>query len=103
MRGGEIDARITLGLRLSSRAEGSAVVAPDGSLVGMAVTGARRRALAIPASTIARSVKSLSEIGYVPRGWLGVSLHGLGEGTGVIVVGSSRPALRLPGAYLLVT
>src|SRR4051812_38435998 len=34
MRSGEIDARITLALRLSSRTEGAAVVTPDGALIG---------------------------------------------------------------------
>lgn len=87
MRGGEIDARITLGLRLSSRTEGGAVLAPDGGLIGMAVTGPRRRALAIPASTIERAVKTLSEKGYVPRGYLGASLHPVGRGQGAIVIG----------------
>jgi S1-C subfamily serine protease len=87
MRGGEIDARISLGLRLSSRAEGAAAVAPDGALIGMAVTGIRRRTLVIPTSTLARAVETLSEKGYIPRGWLGVSLHPMGEGGGAIVVG----------------
>lgn len=96
MRGGEIDARITLGLRLSSRAEGGAVIAPDGGLIGLAVTGPRRRALAIPASTVERAVKALAEKGYVPRGYLGVSLHPLEKGDGAIVVGiePDGPAAR---------
>lgn len=87
MRGGLIDARITLGIRLSARTEGGAVLSPDGGLIGMAVSGPRRRALAIPASTIARAVATLSEKGYVPRGYLGVSLHPVGDGGGAIVVG----------------
>jgi S1-C subfamily serine protease len=86
MRGGTIDANITLGLRLTGRSEGAAVVAPDGRLVGMAVSSPRRRALVIPASTIARAVGTLSEKGYVPRGWLGVMLHPVGGGSGAIVL-----------------
>lgn len=86
MRGGQIDARITLALRLPSRQEGGAVVDADGKLVGMAVTGVGRRAIAIPASTIDRAVKTLSEKGYIPRGYLGVTLHPI-DGKGVIVVG----------------
>jgi len=101
MRGGEIDARLTLGIRLSSRAEGGAVVAPDGSLVGMAVHGARRRTLAIPASTIARAVATLSEKGYVPRGWLGVSLHPVGQGGGAIVVGIEPDSPAARGGFLV--
>ena len=75
MRGGLIDARLVLALRLSARAEGGAVVAPDGRLIGLAATGPRRRALAIPAATVERAVQTLSEKGYVARGYLGLSLH----------------------------
>lgn len=101
MRGGEIDARITLDLRLSPRSEGGAVVAPDGGLIGMAVTGARRRTIAIPASTIARSVATLSEKGYIPRGWLGVSLHPLAADGGAIVVGLEPDSPAANGGFLV--
>jgi S1-C subfamily serine protease len=101
MRGGEIDARLTLGIRLASRAEGGAVVAPDGTLIGMAVNGARRRTLAIPASTIARAVGTLNEKGYVPRGWLGVSLHPVGQGGGAIVVGIEPGSPAANGGFLI--
>lgn len=101
MRGGDIDARITLGLRLSPRSEGGAVVAPDGNLIGMAVTGARRRTIAIPASTIARSVATLSEKGYIPRGWLGVSLHPLGQDGGAIIVGLEPASPAANGGFLV--
>lgn len=96
MRGGEIDARIVLGTRLGSRSEGAAIVAPDGNLIGMGVSSPRRRALVIPASTIARAVKTLEEKGYVPRGWLGVMLHPVGTGAGAIVLGveANSPAAR---------
>jgi S1-C subfamily serine protease len=94
MRGGQIDVRITLALRLPGRQEGAAVVDADGKLIGMAVTGAGRRAIAIPASTLERTVKVLSEKGYIPRGYLGVTLHPI-EGKGVIVVGVAADG---PGA-----
>jgi S1-C subfamily serine protease len=87
MRGGEIDARIALGVRLSHRTEGGAVLSPDGGLIGLAVTGIRRQALVIPASTVARAVDTLAARGYVPRGFLGVSLHPAGGDGGAIVVG----------------
>ena len=90
MRGGLIDARIVLGLRLAGRAEGGAVIAPDGALIGLAVTGPRRRALAIPAATIERAVAALGARGYVARGYLGASLHplaGQGSAGGTIIVG----------------
>ena len=89
MRGGRIDARIRLGLALTARAEGGAVIAPDGSLIGLAVTGPRGRALAIPAATVERAVAALLEKGYVARGFLGVELQSLrqrGGRPGVIVV-----------------
>ena len=88
MRGGLIDARLVLGLRLSARLEGGAVIAADGGLVGLAVSGPRRRALAIPAVTVERAVKALGDRGYVARGYLGASLHPLaGKEGGVILVG----------------
>jgi S1-C subfamily serine protease len=87
MRGGLIDARLVLGLRLTSRLEGGAVVSPEGGLIGLAVTGPRRRALAIPATTIERAVATLSAKGYVARGYLGVSLHPVSGGSGAIIVG----------------
>ena len=87
MRSGQIDARITLAVRLSGRAEGAAVVAPDGRLLGMAVSSPRRRTLVIPTSTIARAVSTLAEKGYIPRGWLGVMLHPVGSGAGTILLG----------------
>lgn len=87
MRGGQIDARIHLGTRLSGRSEGGAVLSPAGALIGMAVNGPRRRVLAIPASTIARAVATLDAKGYVARGYLGVTLHQAGAKDGAIIVG----------------
>jgi len=87
MRGGDIDARIALGLRHSRRLEGGAVLAAEGGLIGMAVTGPRGRTLVIPSATIARVVGVLSDKGYVPHGYLGVSLHPTGQGSGAVVVG----------------
>jgi S1-C subfamily serine protease len=101
MRGGDIDARLTLGLRLSSRAEGGAVITPDGTLIGMAVTGVRRRAIAIPAATVARAVKTLSEKGYVPRGFLGVSLHPLPDGAGAVVVAVEKDGPAAKGGLAI--
>ena len=46
-----------------------------------------RGAIAIPAATIARAVATLSEKGYVPRGWLGLMLQPLPQGSGAIVMG----------------
>jgi S1-C subfamily serine protease len=88
-QGGRIDARLRLGLKLAGAAEGGAVVAPDGGLIGMAVNGPRHRAMAIPAATLARSVAALLEKGYVARAYFGAALQGLGRRGapgGVIVV-----------------
>ncbi|MBI1774381.1 MAG: serine protease [Proteobacteria bacterium] len=73
-RGGTIEALIRLDLGLSPVAEGGAFVDGEGRVVGMAVTGPRRRVLAIPAETIDRSVDQLLAKGYVGRGYLGAGL-----------------------------
>lgn len=89
MRGGRIDARIRLGLSLSTRLEGGAVIVPDGSLIGLAVTDPRGQALVIPSSTVGKAVAALLEKGYVARGFLGIELRSLrrrGGGPGIIVV-----------------
>lgn len=99
MRGGRLERRLELGLRLAPEAEGGPVLDHAGRLVGMAVPGPRRRALAIPAETIARVVAVLRKRGRVARGYVGVALQpiGLPEGRrGLIVVGVDRdgPAAR---------
>jgi S1-C subfamily serine protease len=73
--GGHIDARVVIGARLPAIAEGGALVAADGSLIGMAAFGPRRRVLAIPAATIARVVPVILERGHIARGYLGVGLQ----------------------------
>jgi S1-C subfamily serine protease len=75
MRGGAIDSFIRLDLTLSPAAEGGAVVDALGRVIGMAVLGPRRRALAIPASTIERSVDQLLARGRIYRGYLGAGLR----------------------------
>jgi S1-C subfamily serine protease len=73
--GGQIDARLVIDARLPAIAEGGALVGADGSLIGMAVFGPRRRVLAIPAATIARVVPIIEDRGHVARGYLGVGLQ----------------------------
>ena len=82
MRGGRLERRIQLGLRLDPVAEGGAVLDHAGRLVGMAVPGPRRRALAIPAETIARSVEQLRTRGRVARGYLGLAMQPVRAGRG---------------------
>jgi S1-C subfamily serine protease len=75
LRGGTIDSLIRLDLALSPAAEGGAVVDVQGRVVGMSVLGPRRRALAIPTSTIDRVVDQLLAKGHVFRGYLGAGLQ----------------------------
>ncbi len=73
--GGHIDARVVIDTRLPAIAEGGALVAADGSFIGMAVFGPRRRVLAIPAATVARVVPVILDKGHISRGYLGVGLQ----------------------------
>ena len=86
-RGGSIDSFIRLDLALTPAAEGGALVDAQGRVVGMTVLGPRRRALAIPASTIDRAVDQLLARGHVYRGYLGAGLQTvrLGGGRGILV------------------
>jgi S1-C subfamily serine protease len=85
-------------------------------LLGMSTSGPRRRALVIPAPTIARVVEPLLERGHIARGWLGVGLQpvaipdshqaatGQTRGTMVLQLVSGGPAEQagiLPGDILL--
>ena len=86
MAGGRIDARIGLSFGLGHQLEGGAAVAADCGLIGLAVADPRRRALVIPAATVARSVAVLHEKGHVSRGFLGLRLQPLRGGNGGLVV-----------------
>jgi len=106
LRGGTIDSLIRLDLALSPAGEGGALVDVQGRVAGMTVLGPRRRALAIPSSTIDRSIDQLLTKGHVFRGYLGAGLQPvrLGgpckdaqqAGRGVLVVGvdPDGPAAR---------
>jgi S1-C subfamily serine protease len=95
-RGGTIDSLIRLDLALNPAGEGGALVNVQGQVAGMTVLGPRRRALAIPSSTINRSVDQLLAKGQVFRGYLGAGLQHVrvgrasndaaGSATGVLVV-----------------
>jgi S1-C subfamily serine protease len=97
-RGGSIDSLIRLDLTFSPTAEGGALVDVAGRILGMAVLGPRRRALAIPSSTIDRVVDQLLAKGHVFQGYLGAGLQPVrlgrsssdgqpsGGGRGVLVV-----------------
>jgi S1-C subfamily serine protease len=73
--GGLIDARLRIDARLPIAAEGGALIAADGRLIGMSVFGPRRSVLAIPTATIARTAQAIKERGHIARGYLGVALQ----------------------------
>jgi S1-C subfamily serine protease len=75
LRGGEIDARIELSLRLRESAEGGVVLDAARQSIGMAVFGPRRRVLVIPSRTIERVAAKLETHGYIARGYLGLGLQ----------------------------
>jgi S1-C subfamily serine protease len=96
-RGGTIDEFLRLDLTLSPAGEGGALIDAQGCVLGMTVLGPRRRALAIPTSTIERAVDQLLARGHVFRAYFGAGLRPLrrerrqdgsaaGGGRGVLVV-----------------
>jgi len=87
LRGGEIDARIELDVRLRHRSEGALALDASTAAFGMAVLGPRR-VLAIPAATIERVAAKLETHGRVARGYLGLGLQPvkLDDGIGAMVM-----------------
>jgi S1-C subfamily serine protease len=75
LRGGDIDARIELDLRLRRQMQGGLVIDVSGVVFGMAVFGPRRRTLVIPATTIDRVASRILEHGHIARGYLGLGLQ----------------------------
>ena len=90
LRGGDIDARIELDMRLRKSAEGGLVLDAGGEAIGMAVFGPRRRVLVIPTATIERIAPKLASNGRIARGYLGLGLQPIsidgGEGSGAMVM-----------------
>jgi S1-C subfamily serine protease len=74
-RGGLIDRRIVLDLRLGRREEGGPVFDAAGACLGMSTFGPRGQVIAIPTATIERIVPLLFKDGRIARGWLGVALQ----------------------------
>ena len=74
-RGGLIDRRITLDVRLARSEEGGPIFDAAGNCIGMSTFGPRGQILVIPAATIDRIVPTLLKDGRVARGWLGVTLQ----------------------------
>ena len=100
LRGGEIDARIELGLRLRQSSEGGLAIDAAGQAIGMVVLGPRQRALVIPTATIERVAAKLETHGRIGRGYLGLGLQAVaiegGEGSGAMVmsVDPQGPAVK---------
>jgi S1-C subfamily serine protease len=87
LRGGEIDARIELDVRLHHSHQGGLALDASGEAVGMAVLGPRR-VIVIPAVTIERVASKLETHGRIARGYLGIGLQPvkLDDGVGAMVM-----------------
>lgn len=95
LRGGEIDARIELDIRLRHSQQGGLALEASGQAFGMAVLGPRR-VLVIPAATIERVAGRLETHGRIARGYLGLGLQPVrvedGVGAMVMSVDKAGPA-----------
>lgn len=95
LRGGEIDARIELDVRLRPSQEGGLALDASGEAFGMTVLGPRR-VLVIPTATIERVAAQLETRGRIARGYLGLGLQPLrlddGIGAMVMNVDNAGPA-----------
>lgn len=87
LRGGDIDARIELDVRLHGSQQGGLALDASGEAFGMAVLGPRR-VLVIPATTIERVAAQLEARGRIARGYLGLGLQPvrLDDGVGAMVM-----------------
>jgi S1-C subfamily serine protease len=115
-RGGLIDRRIVLDVRLAGREEGGPVFDAAGGYLGMSTFGPRGQVIAIPTATIERVVPQLARDGRIARGWLGVALQAVAvpdalretadQSSGLMVMSiiEDGPAARagiLPGDIIL--
>jgi S1-C subfamily serine protease len=99
LRGGEINARIELDLRMRQSAEGGLAIDASGRAVGITVFGPRRRVLVIPSATIERVAARLEKHGHIPRGYLGlgfqlVAIEGGGRGVMIMSVEPQGPGAK---------
>ena len=87
LRGGDIDARIELDVRLAFSHQGGLALNAASEAFGMAVLGPRR-VLVIPSATIERVAARLETHGRVARGYLGLGLQPvkLDDGIGAMVM-----------------
>jgi S1-C subfamily serine protease len=99
LRGGEINARIELDLRIRQSAEGGVTIDAAGRVIGMTVFGPRRRVLVIPSATIERVATRLEKHGHITRGYLGlgfqlVAIEGGKRGVMVMKVEPEGPGAK---------
>jgi S1-C subfamily serine protease len=99
LRGGEINARIELDLRMRQSAEGGLAIDATGRAIGMTVFGPRRSVLVIPSATIERVAARLEKHGHIPRGYLGlgfqlVAIEGGGRGVMIMNVDPQGPGAK---------
>ena len=99
LRGGEINARIELDLRMRQSAEGALAIDATGRAIGITVFGPRRRVLVIPSATIERVAARLEKHGHIPRGYLGlgfqlVAIEGGGRGIMIMNVDPQGPGAK---------
>lgn len=102
LHGGAIDRLMRLDLRLTPSLEGGALVDMTGRVLGMTVAGPRRRALAIPGSTIDRVIDQLLSKGHIARGYLGAGLMPVRQGGRGVLLVSLDPNGPAAAAGLLV-
>jgi len=75
-RGGQIDQFLRLDLAIYIGFSGSALVDPQGRVVGLNTSGLLRgSAMAIPATTVNRVTQELLAKGHVSRGFLGIGMQ----------------------------
>ena len=116
MRGGRIEARIQLDIRLAASEEGGPALDAAGGWLGMTTFGPPGQILVIPAATVERIAPVLLAAGRVPRGWLGLAFRPVavpdelreaaGEATGMMVMsltpqGPAAKAGVVPGDIVL--
>src|ERR1700680_3098648 len=95
-QGGQSDRFVRPDLSLYPRFSGSPLVDVTGRVIGLNTGGlSRRQSLTVPAATIGRVVDTLlARGGRIPRGYLGVALHGVEGGAIVLGVAPNSPAER---------
>ncbi len=76
-RGGEIAQRLELDARFDQGFEGAAVIDMQGAVVAMAVPGALRRVIGIPAQTVEQIVSTVERLGSLPKPYIGLRLQSL--------------------------